>query len=272
MTAASSQTAVVRTAAAGDGTLALCCEALDKNFGGVHAVRGLTFDVRAGEVFGIAGPNGAGKTTLFNLISGHLPQDQGRVVLRDTDVTRLSPDRRFRLGMARTFQIPEVFDTQTILENVVVGAYFGQPKQRLSFNFPAAVVESALEALRLVDMADRGDERAASLGAFDKKRLMIASALAARPAILLLDEPFGGLNHAEMGDLARTIEIVNREGVTIVVIEHVLKELFRLASRVLIMHHGEQIFLGAPDAALRDPRVIESYLGERTAAAGRGNA
>jgi branched-chain amino acid transport system ATP-binding protein len=246
-------------------TRILACESLSKAFGGVQAVRGLTFDVADGEIFGIAGPNGAGKTTLFNLISGHLAADDGRVVFRDQDLAGTPPHKRFQRGIARTFQIPMAFDSQSVLENVFVGAYFGGPWRALGLKVPPEALELAQDALRLVGMESAQDELVSRLSPYDKKRLMIASGVAGGATLLLLDEPFGGLNRTEMQTLQDLIGTLNARGITIVLIEHVLRALFAVSARVLIMHHGERIFLGSPKDAVADERVIVSYLGERAA-------
>ncbi|MGH7966719.1 MAG: ABC transporter ATP-binding protein [Candidatus Binatia bacterium] len=241
----------------------LACRGIRKSFGAVRAVHDLSFEVHRGEVFGIAGPNGAGKTTLFNVISGHVVHDAGNISLRDREIGRLAANERFRLGVARTFQIPQVFDTQSVFANVMVGAQFGGKTRRLSLKFTSEAIQRAYSALALVDLNMPIDTKADALTAFDKKRLMIASAIAANPVVLMLDEPFGGLNRSEMNVIDETVRTLNAQGTTIVLIEHVLSALFALSHRVMVMHHGEKIFLGAPEDVLKDERVVGSYLGDR---------
>lgn len=247
----------------------IACNRVSKAFGALRAVQDLTFEVQRGEIFGIAGPNGAGKTTLFNVISGHVVQDAGTIELRGQEIGRLAADKRFRLGVARTFQIPQSFDSQSVFANAIVGAQFGSGSRHLSLTFKQEAVSAAYAALTAVGLDEKVETQVAALSAFDKKRLMIASAIAANPIVLMLDEPFGGLNRSEMNVVEGIIRKLNAAGTTIIVIEHVLRALFALSSRVMVMHHGEQIFLGSPADVMRDERVIGSYLGQRAAQEGR---
>jgi ABC-type branched-subunit amino acid transport system ATPase component len=239
----------------------LTCSGVTKRFGGLEAVCELDLRVERGQIFGIAGPNGAGKTTLFNLISGHLPVTGGTVRFDDRDVTTLAADARFRLGLARTFQAPLVFASESVLDNAVVGAHYGRSHPALSLRWRSGHVAEARAALETVGLADRAYESAAALSLFDRKRLMIASALARDPIVLMLDEPFGGLSPGEIDALVEIVRAINLRGVSIVVIEHVLKALFALAERVLVMHDGKGIFQGPTAEVVRDEAVIRSYLG-----------
>jgi branched-chain amino acid transport system ATP-binding protein len=240
-----------------------------KDYGALRAVASVSTVARPGEVLGIAGPNGAGKTTLFDVISGLTPATSGDVRLGDVTLSGASVHARARAGMARTFQQPTVAGSLTTYENVLVAARSGRPRGRWSGlgEDPAADAEWVLGWSGLEDVADRPADL---LGVFDRKRLMIATALAMAPLALLLDEPFGGLNPDEIDATLALIRSVAAFGVTVVCIEHVMRALVQLASRVLVMHHGALLFEGSPQEMLRDRRVIEVYLGE--GAAGRGGS
>jgi branched-chain amino acid transport system ATP-binding protein len=240
-----------------------------KHYGGLHAVDGVTAEAVPGQVLGIAGPNGAGKTTLFDVITGLTPSSGGEVLLGDARVDALSIPQRCHAGMARTFQTPTVAGTLTVYENILVAARFGGGAGRWHGldEKPEAVAEWALA---WSGMADQGDDSAELLGVFDKKRLMIATALAMRPLVLLLDEPFGGLNPDEIDRTLELVRGVAAFGVTVVCIEHVMRALVQLAQRVVVMHHGRVFFEGTPDAMMRDQKVIEVYLGEKAARRAQG--
>jgi branched-chain amino acid transport system ATP-binding protein len=249
---------------------ALRCAGVSKSFGALSAVRDITFAVARGEILGVVGPNGAGKTTLFNLLSGHLRCDGGSIHLGETDITALPAQQRFRRGLARTFQVPEAFGSQTVFDNALAGAVFGSRAGRLPLRFSHAARGTAEAALSAVGLADRRSQIAGSLSPFDKKRLMIGSALAGEPSILLLDEPFGGLSEDEIDTTEAIVRALNRDGMTIIVVEHVLRALFRLVRHVFVMQHGERIFEGSPEDFMRDETVIASYLGKSHA--GRSQA
>jgi branched-chain amino acid transport system ATP-binding protein len=240
-----------------------------KQYGGLRAVDGVSSIARPGEVLGIAGPNGAGKTTLFDVITGLTTASGGDVLLGGASLIGRSVHDRCHAGMARTFQQPTVAGSLTVYENVLVSAHFGRAGDRwagLGAN-PRDDAERVLTWSGLVSVAD---EPAALLGVFDKKRLMIATALALGPSVLLLDEPFGGLNPAEIDRTVELIRGVAGFGVTVVCIEHVMRALVQIAGRVIVMHHGSVFFEGTPQAMLRDQRVIEIYLGEKAARGARG--
>ena len=249
---------------------ALECSGLHKSFGALSAVHDISFSVADGEILGVVGPNGAGKTTLFNLISGHLRCDRGSIRLGSVDVTGMPAQRRFRQGLARTFQVPEAFSSQTVFDNALAGAVFGSKAARLPLSFSRTARTTAEEALAAVGLADRRFQRASTLSPFDKKRLMIASAIAGQPAILLLDEPFGGLGEDEIDVTEEIVRNLNRRGMTIVIVEHVLRALFKLARHVFVMQHGDRIFEGSPEEFMKDETVISSYLGKSQS--GRGQA
>jgi branched-chain amino acid transport system ATP-binding protein len=240
-----------------------------KDYGALRAVASVSTVARPGEVLGIAGPNGAGKTTLFDVLSGLTPATSGEVLLGDVPLSGASVHARARAGMARTFQQPTVAGSLTAYENVLVAARFGRAREHWSGlgADPAADAEWVLEWSGLARVAD---EPAELLGVFARKKLMIATALAMGPLVLLLDEPFGGLNPDEIDATLALIRGIAGFGVTVVCIEHVMRALVQLASRVLVMHHGALLFEGGPQEMMRDPRVIEVYLGEKAARRGGG--
>ncbi len=229
-----------------------------KKFGELVAVDNVSFEVEAGEIYGIAGPNGAGKTTLFNLITG-IPYtaDAGAVYFRGEDISDLSPHKIYERGIARTFQKETAFDTLTVQENVRIGAVFGTELRPEDYE---AAVQSSLEALDL--SADR-DRLAGELSLYAKKRLMIASAIVSKPSLLMLDEPAGGLNVAELSELEKLIRRLSHGEMTIIIIEHVLPLLFGVSNRVMVMDFGERLAEGSPEELARNDVVIEAYLGER---------
>jgi branched-chain amino acid transport system ATP-binding protein len=233
-----------------------------KTFGGLRAVDGLTFAVDRGEIFGIAGPNGAGKTTLFDLITGMVRATSGVVRFDGTEIHERSVHDICRRGIARTFQLPSVFDTQTVLANVVAGAHFGVRRSMWgSLRLTPAVSERAFEELRFVGLSERPGQVAGQLPVYDKKRLMIASALASDPVMLFLDEPFGGLTDLEVDALMGLLRRIRDRSITIVLIEHVMRAMTALADQVLIMNQGQFLFQGPPQQMLEDPEVIRVYLG-----------
>lgn len=242
----------------------LSCRNVSKYFGAMAAVKDFSFDLEAGEVLGIGGPNGAGKTTLFELISGLNPADEGRIVFAGRDIQSLSPHAICHLGIARMFQSNAGFDTLSALQNVRIAAAFGQSSHGfppLSYN--AEIKRVADEAIAFVGYSRSLTAPVRSLPVLDRKLLMIASALATKPKILMMDEPVGGLNPEEINRLMELVKKLTGQGVTIILIEHVMRFLVQLSTRVLIMHHGEKIFEGTPGELANDERVKEVYLGER---------
>lgn len=241
----------------------LSCSHVSKYFGALAAVHDLSFELQPGEILGIGGPNGAGKTTLFEIISGLNPASQGQIQFEGRDITRLSPEAICHGGIARTFQLNAGFDRLSVRDNVRVAAYFGRdnrvvPGLRMGKQTEGHV-DAALEAVGW-----RGDQRilAGQLPVLDRKLLMLAGALATRPKLLLMDEPVGGLNPQEIELMMDTVRRIAASGVTIILIEHVMRFLVQLSQRVMIMHHGEKIYEGLPQGLVNDRTVIDVYLGE----------
>jgi len=223
-------------------------------FGQLAAVNNLSFEVEKGEIFGIAGPNGAGKSTLFNVITGFY-RGSGDIIFDGRSIRGLRPHQVCHRGIARTFQIPELFLTLPIVENVRVGAHFGgrgahHERERIN------------EAINFVGLQGKENVIAANLNLFDRKSTMLAIALATKPKLLLLDEPVGGLSPTELRECITLIQKINRElGLTIIVIEHLMKVLAEISQRLMILHNGEKICISSPQEVAKDKKVIEIYLG-----------
>ena len=237
------------------------CQKVSKAYGGLLAVNNLSFAVEPGEVFAIVGPNGAGKTSLFDCISGVNPATSGTITFKGREIHGLRAHDISRFGLARTFQTTVGFDSQTVLTNVLVGSTFGRATQSPTLWFSEEARGRAIESLAICGLAGLQRSLAAQLPVLARKRLMLATALAMRPELLLLDEPVGGLNPVERAEMIDLIRVVAKTGVTIVMIEHVMKAVQALAGRILVIHHGQEIAQGPPSKVLRDPRVIEVYLG-----------
>lgn len=234
---------------------------VSKRFGSLQAVSGVSFDVEQGEVFGIAGPNGAGKTTLFNMITG-IPfhPDVGEISFEGERIERLPAYKIFRRGLARTFQQEAAFDSLTVQSSIQLAGHYAGHK--LSAAETRKRNDFALEVTRLTDLRS---QRAGELPFFEKKRLMLATALAGRPRLLMLDEPAAGLSQDEGAALTRIVKQINAAGVTIVLIEHVLPILFGVSDRLMILDAGEVLTIDDPQTVAKDPRVVTAYLGERRA-------
>lgn len=230
-----------------------------KAYGGLRAVDGVSLLARPGEILGIAGSNGAGKTTLFDVITGHIPVTSGEVLLDGTSIAKQSVHARCRNGLARTFQSPTVAGSLTVTDNVRLARRFGSVHREIRDD-----TSRDQTILEFIGLNDEAESLAEDLGIFDKKRLMIGSALAADPRVLLLDEPFGGLTPEEIDTTMDLIRRIAKLGVTIICIEHVMRALTKLAGRVLVMHRGSTFFEGTPEEMLADERVIEIYLGRGT--------
>lgn len=240
----------------------LRCEAVCKQYGSLKAVNQLDLEVGRGEVIGIGGPNGAGKTTLFDVLSGLSPATSGKVVLDGRDVTSASPETICHLGLARTFQLNAAFDSMSLQDNVRIAAMFGRENRTLpGLSVSRDAREKAEEALEFVGLSARAGKLAGQVPVIDRKLLMIASALATNPSVLLMDEPVGGLTHAETDVVMDCVLRMKARGVTIILIEHVMRFLVSLSERVVILHHGEKIFEGPPRGLVEDETVIDVYLG-----------
>ncbi|HEX7373185.1 MAG TPA: branched-chain amino acid ABC transporter ATP-binding protein/permease, partial [Thermodesulfobacteriota bacterium] len=229
---------------------------LGKNFGGLAAIRQVSFEVRKGDIVGLIGPNGAGKTTLFNVISGFYRPDGGAVLYHGEAISSIhSAYRICRRGMGRTFQLVKPFQNISVLENVMTGAF-------LQSKTHAAAREDALEILELVGLCGGKSTLGKSLTIADRKRLELARALATRPDLLLLDEIMAGLNPKETDEAIQLIRKIRGHGITILMIEHVMQAVMQLSDRIVILHHGEKIGEGPPRQVAADEKVIKAYLGE----------
>jgi branched-chain amino acid transport system ATP-binding protein len=231
-------------------------EGVSRYFGGVAAVRDVSFAVEAGEIVGVMGPNGSGKTTLFNLITGALAPDAGRVRIGGEDVIGLPPHRICAKGIARTFQLVHPFPGLTALENVLVGQLYG--RKRLPFSRAVAEAERLLAT---VGLGGKGHLPAAQLTVVDRKRLELARALATAPRVLLMDEFMAGLTPAEAGQAIALIRTLQGQGVTLVIVEHIVWALLDLSHRIVVLSAGEKIAEGPPAVVARDPTVMDVYLG-----------
>ena len=228
---------------------------VSKNFDGLRAVADVTFTVPKGAIFAVIGPNGAGKTTLFNMIAGVMAPDQGRIAFQGARIDRLPPDEVCRRGIGRTFQIVRPFPALSVEDNVAVGALLRHPD-------PAAAMRRAHQILWRLDLFDKRRHLAGALTLPDRKRLEVARALATEPKLLLLDEVMAGLRPTETDRMVDILKKLNTEsGLTILLIEHVMRAVMSVATRVLVLHHGAAIAEGTPEQVVREPAVVQSYLG-----------
>ena len=248
----------------------LALENVSKHFAGIRAVSDVSFRLEEGEITALIGPNGAGKTTLVNLITGVYAVSAGRILFQGVDVTGQRPFQAARRGLARTFQIVQPFPNMTVLQNVAAGAMFGGGHAGV-----AEATEEARRQLAFTGLSAFADKPASALTLAGRKRLELAKSLAMKPKVLMLDEVNAGFGSHEIDDALALIRRIAEQGVTILIIEHLMKVVMSLAKRVLVLHHGQLIAEGDPNGIVEDPRVIEAYLGQKFAqrikdAAGRG--
>jgi branched-chain amino acid transport system ATP-binding protein len=229
-----------------------------KRFGGLVALKDVSFVVKEGEILGLIGPNGAGKTTLFNVICGFYKPNSGRIKFEVRDVTGFPPYKLCRLGIGRTFQTSKPFLSMTVFENVETPFFFRKGKN-------GSVSSSTVdEILKLIGLYDKRDYHVESLTHEDRKRMEIARALATRPKLLLLDEVLAGLNQTEVTGGMELIRSINKSGVAVVMIEHVMRAVMGISNRIVVLDHGESIAEGSPSEIAEDERVVNAYLGSET--------
>ena len=229
---------------------------LTKRFGGFMALHEVTIHVKAGERFGLIGPNGSGKTTLINCVSGSLPADGGRIVFDGRDITGLAAHRRTRLGLVRSFQIPKPFSSMTVLENLDI------PLEYAAHQRSDAADADAMEILRAIGLESKAHLRPAGLTQIEMRKLELARAMAARPKLLISDEAMAGLSHAEVDDILAILFGLSERGITIIMIEHIMRAVMRFSERIVVLDAGELIAEGPPDEIVRNPAVEKAYLGE----------
>jgi branched-chain amino acid transport system ATP-binding protein len=234
-------------------------EGVTKYFGGLAAVSNVDFTVEQGEALGLIGPNGAGKTTLFNLISAALTPRSGTIRFKGKNITGLSPHKICRMGVARTFQLVKVFADMPVLNNVILGSYFGMSPGMSSKD----AVREATELLEFVGLSAVRETPARDLTLANQKRLEVAGALATKPEVLLLDELMAGLNPTEITQAMELIARIRDKGITIIMIEHVMKAIMNVCERIMVLHHGQKIAEGTPQEIATSEKVIKIYLGEK---------
>jgi len=237
----------------------LDCRALYKAFGGVVAVKNLSFTVNEGEILGLIGPNGSGKTTVLNLISGVLRPDAGEIIFKGKNIVGSKPHKICQLGIARTYQNVRPFLSHTVLQNVMVGSLFGRDAKQ---DYTAA--QSIIE---FVGLSGKEDRLVESLNLKERKMVEIARALASKPSLLLLDEPMAGLNPSEVNIFLDLIKRIHSLGVTLIIVEHVMRAMMSIANRILVLHLGEKLAEGEPREIYTNKQVINIYLGEEYASA-----
>ena len=236
----------------------LTVSGLRKDFGGLRAISGLSFELMPGEILGLIGPNGAGKSTVFNLITGFIPPSAGEILFEGKSILNLKPSAVVKKGIARTFQVARPFRNLSVLENVVLPALLHEPSR------PRAEAK-ARALLERMQLAAKSGTNAADLSLSEQKRLEIARTLATDPKILFLDEPMGGLNPSEVEDACRLVQRIRQDGITIILVEHHMKAIMAISDRLIVLHHGVKIAEGIPQDVVRNRDVIAAYLGKRAA-------
>jgi len=227
-----------------------------KRFGGMIAVNNVDFELRNGEILGLIGPNGAGKTTLFNCISGFLSAEEGTIIFNGKKINKLHPDKICRLGLGRTFQTAKNFPDMSVRENVRMGALFG--KRGMSYSEADKLTD---DTIAFVGLSKYLNMAVADMPLALQKRLEVARALATKPTVVLLDELMAGLNPAEVDEAMALVRMIRDRGITVLIVEHVMKAIMSICDRIIVLHHGELIAEGTPDNISKNPQVIEVYLG-----------
>jgi len=230
-----------------------------KRFGGLVAVNNVSFDISRGEILGLIGPNGSGKTTLFNVLSGVYQADSGTIIYKDKDITGLKPYTICKLGISRTFQLVRPFLGQTVLQNVLVGIHFGRGRKVEK----ELAEEEASEIIKLVGLSGKENTVVSSLRVPERKRVEVARALGTNPELLLLDEPMAGLIPSETQEYLGLITKIHDSGISIILVEHIMKAVMSISDRIIVLHHGEKIAEGPPEEIAHNSKVIEVYLGDR---------
>lgn len=226
-----------------------------KRFGGLVAVDNLSLSLDKGQILGLIGPNGAGKTTAFNMISGFYQPDEGEVFFEGEKINGLRPDQICKLGLSRTFQVVKPFPQLSVRDNVMVGAY-NRTNKRMEAR------QKALEIIEFLGMQDLSEATAGSLSVAYRKRLEVAKALATDPKIILLDEAMAGLRPTETDEMIELVRQISKQGIALLLVEHVMRVIMSLADRIVVIHHGEKIAEGEPKQIVKDKAVIDAYLGE----------